>query len=203
MNTYERDFFAEAHTLLKQQGYKNYITKLLPSGKWQGNEYVVKNPTRNDNKAGSFRINGVTGAWSDFATNDAGKDLIGLTSYIKGISPVDACYYIGVLRLEKNTAKTSSETHTVANINNKNNSTVEDIQLTDEGMLELEQEAIANVDTDKPTEEAEELSFNVPELTENNLGRWIKDRFKDGQLSFYHYYSSKNVPVGCVVITVF
>ena len=32
MQNYTRDFFAEAHTLLKQQGYKNYITKLLPNG---------------------------------------------------------------------------------------------------------------------------------------------------------------------------
>ena len=44
-NNYKRDFFSEAHTLLKQQGYRNYITKLLPNGKWQGNEYTVKNPT--------------------------------------------------------------------------------------------------------------------------------------------------------------
>ena len=199
MTTYKRDFFAEAHTLLKQQGYKNYINKLLPSGKWVGNEYEIKNPTRSDNKLGSFRINGVTGKWSDFATNDAGNDPISLTAYIKGISQVEACHYIGVPRLEKNTAKISAEAHTAANTNNKNNSTVEDTELTDEAILESEQEAIANADNKPTEEEFTEPSLNVPEFTENNLSRRTKDRFKNGKLSFYHYYSSKNVPVGCVV----
>ena len=144
MQNYTRGFFAEAHTLLKQEGYKNYITKLLPNGKWQGNEYVVKNPTRNDNKAGSFRINRVTGKWGEFFPNNAktGKDLIGLTSYIKGISPVEACQYIGVPRLEKNAAKTSVEAHTAATTNNKIDNSIEE----DEDILKFEQEAIANVD---------------------------------------------------------
>ena len=200
MTTYKRDFFSEAHTLLKQEGYKNYITRLLPNGKWQGNEYEIKNPTRSDNKAGSFRINGVTGKWSDFATNDAGNDPISLTAYIKGISQVEACYYIGVPRLEKNTSKTSIKAHTAANINNKNNPTIEDAELTNEAILESEQEAIVSVEINKPAEEEiSEPSLNVPELTENNLSRRTKDRFKNGKLSFYHYYSSKNALVGCVV----
>jgi uncharacterized protein (DUF927 family) len=195
MQNYKRDLFKEAHTLLKQQGYKNYIIKLLPNGKWQGNEYVVKNPTRSDNKAGSFSINGVTGTWSDFATNDAGKDLISLTSYIKGISLVEACHYIGVPRLEKNTAKTSVEAHTAANTNNKINNSIQE----DKAILKSEEEAIASIDNKPTEEELVEVSLNVLELTENNLSRRTKDRFKGGKLSFYHYYSSKNVPVGCVV----
>ena len=173
MQNYTRDFFAEAHTLLKQQGYKNYITKLLPSGKWVGNEYEIKNPTRSDNKAGSFRINGVTGKWSDFATNDAGNDPISLTAYIKGISQVEACHYIGVPRLEKNTAKTSVKAHIVANTNNKNNPTVKDAELTDETILESEQEAIANADNN-PTEEefAEPLSLiHISEPTDLSTSR--------------------------------
>lgn len=197
MQNYKRDFFAEAHTLLKKQGYKNYTTNLLPNGIWQGNEYSVKNPTRNDNKAGSFRINGVTGKWSDFATNDAGNDLISLASYVKGISSVEACYYIGVPRLEKSNAKTSVEPHTT--VNTYNNSNVKDKKLTEEDAIELEQQA--NVDTDKPIGEKvrREFNSNVPKLTENNLGRRTKERFKDGKLSFYHYYSSKGIPIGCVV----
>lgn len=200
MQNYKRDFFAEAHTLLKQQGYKNYITNLLPDGTWKGNEYLVKNPTRNDNKTGSFSINGVTGKWGDFATNESGNDLIGLTSYVRGISLVEACYYIGVSK--NNTAKTILETHTVVNTHNKNNNTnVKDKELTGEAIIEREQEAITNVDTDKPTGKKVrgEFNSNVPKLTENNLGRRAKERFKDGKLSFYHYYSSKGIPVGCVV----
>jgi len=74
---YKRDFFEEARQLLKQQGYKNYIQSLLPGGKWQNNEYVVLNPTRNDTKPSSFSINGNTSKWADFATDKAGNDLIG------------------------------------------------------------------------------------------------------------------------------
>jgi uncharacterized protein (DUF927 family) len=102
---YKRDYFAEAHQLLKQQGYKSYIPKLLPAGRYQGNEYVVKNPTRSDGKAGSFSINAITGKWSDFATDDVGSDLISLTAYIKGISNIEACFYIGVPRPENNKPK--------------------------------------------------------------------------------------------------
>ncbi|NQV76876.1 MAG: hypothetical protein HQ490_00790, partial [Lutibacter sp.] len=102
---YKRDYFAEAHQLLKQQGFSNYIERLLPAGKYQGNEYVVKNPTRFDSKAGSFSINVITGKWSDFATGDAGNDLIALTAYVKGISNVEACFYIGVPQSENTNPK--------------------------------------------------------------------------------------------------
>jgi hypothetical protein len=93
---YERDYFAEAHQLLKQQSYRAYIQNLLPGGKWQGAEWIVKNPTRNDTTAGSFSVNGTTGKWGDFAVGKSGNDLIGLTSYIKGISLLEACFFIGV-----------------------------------------------------------------------------------------------------------
>ena len=42
---YKRDFFKEAHAILRRQGYKNYIERLLPAGKWKSGEYIVKNPT--------------------------------------------------------------------------------------------------------------------------------------------------------------
>ena len=200
MQKYERDLFTEAHALLRKQGYKNYITNLLPNGEWKGNEYEIKNPTRNDNKAGSFRINGITGKWSDFATNHGGNDLIGLTRYVKVTSLVEACYYIGVPRLKQNTHKTSVKAPIESNTNN-NLDNIEDTELTDEDMLELEQQAIVDVDNAKPTEEEEREDFysNVPKLTEDNLGRRTKERFKDGKLSFYHYYSTKEIPVACVV----
>jgi hypothetical protein len=102
---YKRDYFAEAHQLLNQQGYKNCIQQLLPAGKYQGNEYVVKNPTRNDSTARSFSINCITGKWSDFATGKAGNDLIGLIAYVKGISSIEACFYIGVPRPKNNKPK--------------------------------------------------------------------------------------------------
>lgn len=55
-----------------------------------GTEYTAPNPTRNDNKAGSFKINKSTGAWSDFATGDKGGDLIDLVAYIDGTDSVAA-----------------------------------------------------------------------------------------------------------------
>ena len=95
---YKRDYFAEAHQLLKTQSYKSYIQNLLPRGKWQGREWVALNPTRNDKNLGSFLINGTTGKWKDFAIAKSGNDLIGLTAYIKSITLVEACFYIGVAR---------------------------------------------------------------------------------------------------------
>jgi hypothetical protein len=98
LKNYDRDYFAEAHNLLKLQGYKSYIQKLLPKGKWRGREWVALNPTRNDKNLGSFSVNCLNGRWKDFAVNKGGNDLIGLTAYIKGISLLEACFYIGVER---------------------------------------------------------------------------------------------------------
>ena len=60
------------------------IETWLPGGNLSGTEYTVKNPTRPDNKAGSFKINISSGAWCDFATGDKGGDLIDLYVYING-----------------------------------------------------------------------------------------------------------------------
>ena len=62
------------------------IPQWLPDGKRQGHEWVVRNPTRSDNKPGSFSINMIDGKWSDFAVGDAGGDLISLYAYLNRIS---------------------------------------------------------------------------------------------------------------------
>ena len=56
----------------------------LPEGKKaeSGNEWVALNPLRADNKLGSFRVNLSTGKWGDFATDDAGLDLVSLYAYL-------------------------------------------------------------------------------------------------------------------------
>jgi hypothetical protein len=66
------------------------LSRWLPDGKRQGREFVAKNPTRVDRTAGSFRINVMTGKWSDFATNDRGGDPVSLAAYLFGLSQVDA-----------------------------------------------------------------------------------------------------------------
>lgn len=66
------------------------LNRWLPGGKRQGHEYKVTNPLRADNKIGSFSININTGQWGDFATNDAGNDLISLYAYLEGLEQWEA-----------------------------------------------------------------------------------------------------------------
>ena len=56
----------------------------LPDGRRTGNEWVARNPTRPDRRLGSFKINLKSGRWADFATGDAGGDLISLRAYLDG-----------------------------------------------------------------------------------------------------------------------
>ena len=60
------------------------LARWLPDGRLQGDEYTALNPTRADRKPGSFRVNVRTGRWSDFATGDAGGDVISLAAYLAG-----------------------------------------------------------------------------------------------------------------------
>lgn len=71
------------------------LGKWLPEGKCEGNEYVAFNPTRVDNRLGSFKINLKTGIWSDFSTNDKGGDLISLVAYLDNVSQSEAADRIG------------------------------------------------------------------------------------------------------------
>ena len=54
----------------------------LPEGRREGAEWVAINPTRADNRRGSFKVNLSTGRWSDFATGAAGGDLVSLAAYL-------------------------------------------------------------------------------------------------------------------------
>ncbi len=66
------------------------LFELVPGGKLVGNEYMVVNPTRQDNRAGSFSINTKTGRWCDFATGDKGGDAISLYAYLHGLKQGEA-----------------------------------------------------------------------------------------------------------------
>jgi hypothetical protein len=61
-----------------------------PTGRQQGQEWVLTNPRRSDSRLGSFKINLRTGRWADFATGDKGGDVISLLAYLKGISQSEA-----------------------------------------------------------------------------------------------------------------
>ena len=63
----------------------------LPDGELTGHEYKAINPTRPDNRLGSFSINVIKGVWSDFSCGDTGGDLISLVAYLEaGIRPLAA-----------------------------------------------------------------------------------------------------------------
>jgi hypothetical protein len=66
------------------------LARLLPGGKISGGEYVVRNPTRADHRAGSFKINLRSGRWSDFATGDRGGDPLSLCAYLENVSQGEA-----------------------------------------------------------------------------------------------------------------
>jgi hypothetical protein len=55
--------------------------RVLPGGRRVGNEYVVRNPKRDDENVGSFKVNLQTGRWADFATGERGGDLISLVAW--------------------------------------------------------------------------------------------------------------------------
>ena len=82
-------FAAISHALLAMAA--TFVAGILPGGRRQRDEWVVKNPTRADRKAGSFQINLRTGKWIDAATGgsyascDKGGDLISLYAYVHGI----------------------------------------------------------------------------------------------------------------------
>lgn len=66
------------------------LSRLLPGGKTIAAEYVTRNPTRSDRKAGSFKVNLRRGKWADFATGDAGGDVVSLVAYLEGVSQLEA-----------------------------------------------------------------------------------------------------------------
>lgn len=62
----------------------------LPDGRAMGGEWVARNPTRDDRRAGSFRINMTNGRWADFATHDRGGDPISLYAYLNRLGQAQA-----------------------------------------------------------------------------------------------------------------
>ena len=70
------------------------IQEWLPEGARAGREWVARNPTRHDGRAGSFKVNMDTGIWGDFATGDKGSDPVSLLAYLRGLSQGEAARLI-------------------------------------------------------------------------------------------------------------
>jgi hypothetical protein len=66
------------------------VRRWLPDGRPEGREWVARNPTRNDQRLGSFKVNVARGFWSDFATGERGGDLISLAAYLHGLKQSEA-----------------------------------------------------------------------------------------------------------------
>jgi hypothetical protein len=57
--------------------------RLLPDGRREGDEYLARNPRRNDRRLGSFKINLRTSVWCDFSSGDKGSDPVSLVAFIE------------------------------------------------------------------------------------------------------------------------
>ena len=66
------------------------LARLLPGGRAVGDEYIVRNPRRDDKRPGSFSINLRSGKWADFATGDKGGDPVSLVAYLADVSQGEA-----------------------------------------------------------------------------------------------------------------
>lgn len=63
----------------------------LPDGRRSGQEWIARNPKRDDRRPGSFKVNLATGRWADFALADArGGDPVSLAAYLTGSSQAEA-----------------------------------------------------------------------------------------------------------------
>jgi hypothetical protein len=69
---------------------RTLLPNWLPGGKFANNEYIARNPKRNDAKPGSFNININTGKWADFAIDQKGGDLISLYAYLNDLKQGEA-----------------------------------------------------------------------------------------------------------------
>jgi hypothetical protein len=66
------------------------VARWLPGGRREGGERVSRNPTRDDRRPGSFKVNLTTGKWGDFATGARGADLVSLAAYLFKLPQAEA-----------------------------------------------------------------------------------------------------------------
>jgi putative DNA primase/helicase len=101
------EFVEVNHTALNN--IHKVLEHYLPGGKWQGSEYLALNPRRPDKHVGSFSINGSTGEWADFATEDAGGDIISLIAYVENVTQTAAKQSLSQLLGISNSSVTESK----------------------------------------------------------------------------------------------
>ncbi|MCV2894511.1 hypothetical protein [Lentibacter sp. XHP0401] len=92
---FDRNIFQEVNAAALPQ-LESLCSHWLGQGRKEGREYVALNPTRADNRLGSFRINLISGKWADFATGDRGGDAISFYAYIEGMSQIEAARALAI-----------------------------------------------------------------------------------------------------------
>ncbi len=85
--------FAAINALCLQR-LDNLLRLWLPDERQVNREWVALNLTRADRRPGSFRINMDTGKWADFATRDAGGDVISLYAYLFNLFQTQAARHL-------------------------------------------------------------------------------------------------------------
>jgi len=86
-----RGYIFQAVNQVALPRFASLCSEWLPGGRQQGQEYIVRNPRRDDKRTGSFKINTVTGRWSDFAVENAkGGDPISLRAYLDATTQIEA-----------------------------------------------------------------------------------------------------------------
>jgi hypothetical protein len=82
------DFERVNHAAL--QNAEGVVRAFLPDGRLEGVEWVARNPTRQDHRPGSFKVNLASGKGADFATGDRFGDLVGMVAYVQGLPQREA-----------------------------------------------------------------------------------------------------------------
>jgi hypothetical protein len=76
--------------------FRELVQDWAPGGKFEGDEYVVKNPLRNDQNPGSFKINVRTGYWGDFIPGGiTGGDPVSCYAYLNKLNQGEAAKCVG------------------------------------------------------------------------------------------------------------
>ena len=78
--------------IASSQAIPRLVSRWLPHGKLEGNEWTATNPTRSDGRPGSFKINLKSGVWADFSSGDKGSaETLATTAVTKNLKTIVSC----------------------------------------------------------------------------------------------------------------
>lgn len=99
--------------------------EIVPDGHFEGNNYVARNPTRDDKNAGSFSFNVTNGMWAEFAgagKKESGRGLISYKAYAHQLEPHKSAMALAErLKIDPYKGKGSRPTGTINGPSDANN----------------------------------------------------------------------------------